>query len=544
VACFFEVAPNLLLEKELVRMRRISILLSVLVLAAMVLAACGGEETSTSIPTQNVPPVTVEATETESPTEVATEAPTEVTTTETPGIPVTGNVNPASLSEELTFPVLSQDGQQIGSVSDMVLDLDNTNVAYVVVDTSGFGDLGDRQILVPWDSLQLQTGTGTGTETGTGLATATTDAGAGGTGLATATTSPGTVGTGLATNTPSVGTGGTDLATATADTGTDGTGLATATAGTGTGGNTGGQQNAFILQTDQDTFSNAPDFDLSNLPAMGQPASDWDLEIRNYWQNGGSGTGTGVATATSGTGTGGTGLATATTDTSTSGTGLATATATTGTGTGLATATAGTGTGTGTGQGTTALQGVVLATDILGSTVTIGAQGTGTGTDGTDLATATPGTGTGGTGLATATTDTSTGGTGLATATTSAGLATATTGPGTGTGSIVATIEDMIIATDTGDIQYIILNTNAGTQQLIPVPLSVFQWDNTAQGFALNVDSTMLQNAPTLENGQIPDTTTSGWNSQFDTFWQNNGAGGSGTGTGSGNGLATVTPTP
>ncbi len=359
---------------------------------------------------------------------MATEAPTEVTTTETPGIPVTGNVNPASLSEELTFPVLSQDGQQIGTVSDMVLDLDNTNVAYIAVDTRGFGDVGDKQILIPWDLVKLENGTGTGTSTD----------------LATATADTGTGGTGLATDTPSAGTGGT--------------GLATATAGTGTGGNTGGQQNAFILQTDLDTFSNAPDFDLSTLPAMGQSASDWDLDIRNYWQNGGGGTGTGVATATSGPGIG------------------------------------------------------------------------------TDLATATPGTGTSGTGLATATTDTSTGGTGLATATTTTGS------DGTGTGSMAATIEDMIIATDTGAIQYIVLNTNAGTQQLIPVPLSIFQWDNTAQAFALNIDSTMLQSAPTLENGQIPDTTTSGWNSQFDTFWQNNGTGGSGTGLGNGQATATATP--
>ena len=36
-------------------MRKFSLLLSVLVLAAMILAACGGEETSTSIPTEHVP---------------------------------------------------------------------------------------------------------------------------------------------------------------------------------------------------------------------------------------------------------------------------------------------------------------------------------------------------------------------------------------------------------------------------------------------------------------------------------------------------------
>ena len=483
-------------------MRKFSILLSLLVLAAMVLAACGGEETSTSVPTDNVPPVTAEVTGT-SVSGTATELPTEGTGT--PGVPVTGETNSARLSNELDFTVWNQDGEQIGEVDDMVLDLDNTQVAYVVVDTSGFGDLGNRKILVPWSSLQLQNGTG--------------------------------------------------------DT-------------------TGGQQNAFILQTDQDTFTNAPDFDLSTLPQMGQSATDWDTSIRSYWQNGGSGgtggtsstpsasgtsavdttatagTGTGLATATTGTGTGGTG------------TGLATATAGTGsgTGTGLATATAGTG-GTGTGTGTTALQGVALASDVLGSTVTIGAQGQGTGTGtgsgtgtgtGTDLGTATAGTGTGtgtGTGSATATAGTGTGGTGLATATagtgsgTGTGSATATagtgtggtgTGTGTGTGSMVATIEDILLDTDTGNILYVVLNTNSGTDQLIPVPLSTFQWDGSAQGFALNADAAMLQNAPSFGTDQFPDTTTSGWNSEFDSFWQNNG---SGTGTGSGSGAqATATP--
>ena len=139
-------------------MRKFSLLLSILVLTTMILAACGGGATSTTIPTQNVPPVTVDVTGTEAGVETATEAPTEAPTegTATPGIPVTGNLNPASLSNELTFPVLSQDGQQIGTVSDMVLDLDNSQVAYVAVDTSGSADLGSRTILVPWNSLMLQ----------------------------------------------------------------------------------------------------------------------------------------------------------------------------------------------------------------------------------------------------------------------------------------------------------------------------------------------------------------------------------------------------
>jgi len=115
------------LEKELIRVRKTSIVLSVLVLAAMILAACSGEETSTGIPTQNVPPVTVDVTEMVL-SSTATEMSTEATATETPGIPVTGENNASRLSNELEFPLLSQDGQQIGDVSDMVLDLNNTRI--------------------------------------------------------------------------------------------------------------------------------------------------------------------------------------------------------------------------------------------------------------------------------------------------------------------------------------------------------------------------------------------------------------------------------
>src|SRR5687768_5810075 len=143
-------------------MRKISMLLSMLVLVAVVLTACGGGATSTNV-VESPPPVTADSpddlsgTATDSPTEAPTDA---MTTTETSGVPVTGNVNPARLSNQLDFTVWSQDGEQIGEVDDMVLDLDNTNVAYVVVGTGGFLDLGERDILVPWSSLQLQTGTG------------------------------------------------------------------------------------------------------------------------------------------------------------------------------------------------------------------------------------------------------------------------------------------------------------------------------------------------------------------------------------------------
>lgn len=96
-------------------------------------------------------------------------------------------------------------------------------------------------------------------------------------------------------------------------------------------------------------------------------------------------------------------------------------------------------------------------------------------------------------------------------------------------------IDDLIVNTDSGDIIYIVVKTNFDDgEHLIPVPLSLLQWDATNQAFVLNVEAAMLQNALSLKNNEFPDMTMSDWNSEFDSFWQNNG-----TGTGS-----QATPTP
>jgi hypothetical protein len=71
----------------------------------------------------------------------------------------------------------------------------------------------------------------------------------------------------------------------------------------------------------------------------------------------------------------------------------------------------------------------------------------------------------------------------------------------------------------------------------------MFQFSSDMQGFGFSGDTTMLQGAPFFEDGQFPNTASSDWNTEFDTFWQNSGAGG-GTGTGTGTGQATATPTP
>ena len=370
-------------------MRKISLVLSMLVLAAMILVACGGGATSTNV-AGSPPPVTVDATD--DMTGTATESPTEDgTTTETPGVPVTGDLNPARISNQLDFTVWSQDGEQIGDVNDMVLNLDDPRVAYVVVGTGGFLGLGESDILVPWNSLELQTGTG--------------------------------------------------------DT-------------------TGGQQNAFVLQGDVEVFTNAPDFDLDNLPEMGQPAADWDVDLRTYWESGGT--------------VGGTANTPAADETATE--------------EGAEQPTEPVATETAIPDEAQDLQGVVLASEVLGSTINWGAEGTDADQD---LGTAAPG----------ATTETPT-----------AGL------PGVGADDAVTTgtIEDMLVETDTGNILYVVITAVfAEAERWIPVPPGLFQWNGATGEFTLNVDADVLQEAPSFADGQFPNIATADWNTDIDAFWQN-----------------------
>lgn len=376
-------------------MRKFSLLLSILVVVSMVLAACGAEETSTSVPSTNVPPITAESTATGDAAATGATATVDPNatgnTTTTPGVPVTGEDSSSRLSNLLDFDVWNQEGEQIGEVEDMVLDMDNTVITYVIVGTGGFLDLGEKEVLVPWESLELHA----------------------------------------------------------AD-------------------STGGQENAFILQADQETFANAPDVDLDAvLPEMGMPASDWDTDIRGYWESGVvPGTPSADATASPEAGT-------------------ADATATT----------------QGTDQGQGPLQGVILASEVLGSTIMVGnSQGAGQG-NAMGQATTMPGT---------------------AVAATPEGTATTGTTGTEGQETVNATIEDVIVDPDTGEILYLVIDASLTEgERWIPVPFGALQWDADNDGFVIKANANALQNAPFFEDGQFPDMSVEGWDDEFETFWQN-----------------------
>jgi hypothetical protein len=54
------------------------------------------------------------------------------------------------------------------------------------------------------------------------------------------------------------------------------------------------------------------------------------------------------------------------------------------------------------------------------------------------------------------------------------------------------------------------------------------------------INANALQNAPAFQEDQFPDASSSDWDSEFSTFWQNNG----GASTGTGVTASTATPTP
>lgn len=51
--------------------------------------------------------------------------------------------------------VVDSEGELLGSVSDLMLDLDRGKIAYAVVATGGIVGIGERLFAVPWSALRL-----------------------------------------------------------------------------------------------------------------------------------------------------------------------------------------------------------------------------------------------------------------------------------------------------------------------------------------------------------------------------------------------------
>ena len=185
-------------------------------------------------------------------------------------------------------------------------------------------------------------------------------------------------------------------------------------------------QGAFIFQGDAQQLSGAPAFTQDMLPPLGQPASDWDSAIRSYW------------------GESGTSASGSTTEMPT-----VAATQVTAPTTGSSTTTPG-------------LQGVILASKVIGYSI----------------------------------------------------------GPNN---QPIASVEDVIVDVNSGDLKYVVLSLS-GIQGLnnvlIPIPPQVLGYDTQNQTFTIDVDPQALQNAPNFAQGNFPLTTQPNWDANIQSFWQ------------------------
>jgi sporulation protein YlmC with PRC-barrel domain len=53
--------------------------------------------------------------------------------------------------------VLSSDGDDVGKIKDIMLDVQGGRIAYAVLSSGGFLGIGDKLLAIPWDALTLDT---------------------------------------------------------------------------------------------------------------------------------------------------------------------------------------------------------------------------------------------------------------------------------------------------------------------------------------------------------------------------------------------------
>jgi sporulation protein YlmC with PRC-barrel domain len=181
-------------------------------------------------------------------------------------------------------------------------------------------------------------------------------------------------------------------------------------------------QNAFILDASVDALKDAPEFDPQSLPELGAPAGKWDQELKSYW---GSSALSGSQATTAGP------------------------------------------------QGTqppenaalSQLQGVVLASDVLGFAVQ-GSQG-----------------------------------------------------------ETLVEVKDVIIDAQSGDIQYALIQATgieALQNQLIPIPMDALKIDMENGVFVIPAGPQVLLGAPAFQSQSLPDTAQPNWDAQIRSYWRNN----------------------
>ncbi|HZD55230.1 MAG TPA: PRC-barrel domain-containing protein [Anaerolineales bacterium] len=156
-------------------MKKLTYFLTLWIALAMVLAACGSAAQGTETPGATGPSVTETGpggtvteqatepmvTETVAPTEPLATATVEATgtVTSTEALPSTGFVDPGRASNLMDFEVYNQENEEVGSVEDMVFNLEEMKIDYLIVDMGGFLGIGGKLVAIPFDQVEVQAAT-------------------------------------------------------------------------------------------------------------------------------------------------------------------------------------------------------------------------------------------------------------------------------------------------------------------------------------------------------------------------------------------------
>ena len=76
---------------------------------------------------------------------------------------VNDDTDPSRISNLLDFRVVLQGGEDVGEVDDLVLDFTQQHVVYLVVGAGGVLGIGEKDLLIPWDAIELPIGRGSDT---------------------------------------------------------------------------------------------------------------------------------------------------------------------------------------------------------------------------------------------------------------------------------------------------------------------------------------------------------------------------------------------
>lgn len=90
-------------------------------------------------------------------TQTAQSAPGSATPAQDQTVPAAKTDNMVRLSDLLGFEVWNDTDEQVGDVAGMIIDMDTSQIDYVVVGSGGFLGLGESKIPVPWQAFQIKT---------------------------------------------------------------------------------------------------------------------------------------------------------------------------------------------------------------------------------------------------------------------------------------------------------------------------------------------------------------------------------------------------